>query len=437
MTVFGPLLGRPTNSNVENPAVPLNDASLLTFLGIKDSASPAIAVNEVLGVPAAWRALMLSSTVPASLPFRAYRADDQDRNLMPATTQAQRLMTSPHPDLTPFELWQVVHFHRKAWGNAYLLKVGPRDKNGSVMVPTGLLPIQPKYVRVFRDYNTYQKLFAINPFNGVTDADEFLDGAVVMDESQILHLPGMGYDGITGYSPIRAARESFDITISAQQFGAQFFRSGSLASGVLQTEQRLTPTQAEQLSKRWRERRRGLENAFETIVLDKGAEFQQLTINPADAQFLESRRFQVTEVCRWFGVPPFLMFETETSTSWGTGLEQQALAWVKFDLSPELVSVEQRVSRILFPTPAYAKHSVDSLLRGDSITRAKFYTTLWGIGVLSTNEIRALEELGPIDGGDVRYRPLNMGPLGPNTSGPLEEETTQPALPAPAPNALF
>ncbi len=409
-TFFG-TLRRPRQESIENPQVPLTDSSLLTYLGMKETASPSVAVDDVLGVPAAWRALMLSSTVRASTPFKAYRALDSARTEMPAGTQAQRLMSNPHPDLTPFELWQIMHFHRKAWGNFYAFKVGPRDQSGNAYMPIALLPIHPKYVKVFRDADTYRKLFAINPGNGVTDSD-WGDGAYVFDESEILHIPGMGYDGISGVSPIRAARESFDITMSAQAYGAKFYRAGSLATGVLQTEQRLTPTQADQLSKRWREKRSGIENAFETIVLDKGAEFHQLTINPVDAQFLESRKFQVVEVCRWFGLPPFLMFETETSTSWGTGLEQQALAWVKFDVVPDLTAVEQRVSRILYPQPVYAKHSIEGLLRGDSAARSAFYTAMWNIGVLSTNEIRAFEELGPVDGGDVRYRPLNMGVLG-------------------------
>jgi phage portal protein BeeE len=180
----------------------------------------------------------------------------------------------------------------------------------------------------------------------------------VLSDDEILHLPGLGYDGICGVSPIRAARESIGLGLAAQEYGAKLFGSGSLATGILQTEQRLTQKQADTLSKRWKEKRTGLGAAHETIVLDKGAKFHQLTIPPEDAQFLESRRFQVTEVCRWFGIPPFLMFETEKSTSWGTGLEQQALGWVKFDLLPELTAVEQRVTKhVLKPQPVYAHYS--------------------------------------------------------------------------------
>ena len=163
-------------------------------------------------------------------------------------------------------------------------------------------------------------------------------------------------------------------------------------------------------------------------MLDKGAKFHQLTIPPEDAQFLESRRFQVVEVCRWFGLPPFLMFETEKSTSWGTGLEQQALGWVKFDLGPDLIAVEQRVTKhVLKPQPVYAHFALEGLLRGDSAARAAFYTSMWNLGALSTNEIRGYEEQAPVEGGDVRYRPLNMGALGTTDSASTpapEEETT-------------
>ena len=388
--------------------MPLTSQSLLTWLGGKPTASGAH-VNEVtaLGLPAVWRALQLTSSVPASLPFKAYKTDDDTgRVLMGPSSQATRLMNSPHVDMTPFEFWQLVHVHRKAWGNAYCLKDGPRDRGGNLIQVQSLWPLHPSRVRVWRDRKTREKLFAVDP------DDRAHDAVAILTERDVLHIPGMGYDGVCGVSPIRVARESIGLGLAAQEFGGKFFGNGSLASGVLQTEQRLTQPQADALSDRWRMKRSGVTNAFDTIVLDKGAKFTQLSIPSKDAQFLESRRFQVTEVCRWFGLPPFLMFETETSTSWGTGLEQQALAWVTFDLLTDLMPVEQRISRLLFPAPAYAKHSVEGLLRGDPASRSAFYTSMWNIGAFSTNEIRAKEELGPIEGGDVHYRPLNMGQLG-------------------------
>lgn len=394
MTMLGSLR-EIRNASIESPEVPLTSSTLLDFLGVEKSASGKN-VNEItaLGMSAVWRAVTVTSNVPASLPFHAYKPDGEAR--MRATGHAADLLEDPHPDMTPFELWQTAYVHRRLWGNAYLRKL--RNQLGQIQE---LWPIHPGRVKVGRESETGQKVYSIDGGKEVHVGDD-----------KILHLPGLGYDGVCGVSPIRAAKQSIGLALAAEEYGAKLFGSGSLASGILQTEQRLTQKQADTLSQRWKAKRTGLNSAHETIILDKGAKFQQLTIPPEDAQFLQSRRFQITEVCRWFGLPPFLMFETEKSTSWGTGLEQQALGWVMFDLRADLTSVEQRVTKMLRPTPVYARYSLEGLLRGDSTARAAFYTSLWNLGALSTNEIRAYEDLAPVEGGDVRYRPLNMGELG-------------------------
>lgn len=413
MTLLGSVLSARGAVAAENPAVPLTDTSILELLGASDTYSGKN-VNEVtaLGMAAVWRAVQVTCNVPAALPFHAYRQTGDAR--VKASGHGARLLDDPHPDMTPFELWQTVFVHRRLWGNAYVRKL--RNPLGQIQE---LWPIHPGRVKVGRESEAGRKVYAID------------GGKEVLSDDEVLHLPGLGYDGICGVSPIRAARQSIGMGMAAEEYGARLFGSGSLATGILQTEQRLTQTQADQLSQRWREKRTGLSSAHGTVVLDKGAKFHQLTIPPGDAQFLESRRFQVVEVCRWFGLPPFLMFETEKSTSWGTGLEQQALGWVKFDLGPDLTAVEQRVTKhVLRPTPVYARYALEGLLRGDSKARADFYRAMWNLGALSTNEIRAYEEQPPVEGGDVRYRPLNMGELGTTDTGatgstiPTEKEET-------------
>lgn len=411
MTLLGGVLGARNALSAENPEVPLTDTSILEMLGMEKSFSGKN-VNEItaLGLPAVWRAVQVSCNVPSALPFHAYR--DVDGRRVRAEGRPATLMDNPHPDMTQFEFWLTVRFHRKLWGNAYIRKL--RNQLGQVQE---MWPLHPGRVKVGRESEAGRKVYVID------------GGREVLSDREILHLPGMGYDGICGVSPIRAARESIGMGLAAQEFGARLFGSGMLATGVLQTEQRLTQTQADTLAKRWKEKRTGLESAHGTIVLDKGAQFHQLSIAPGDAQFLETRRFQVVEICRWFGLPPFLMFETEKSTSWGTGLEQQALGWVKFDLQPDLLAVEQRVAKHALwadpikPEPLYAKHALEGLLRGDSKARAAFYTSMWNIGGLNTDEIRAYEDLPPVEGGDVHYRPLNMGVLGTSDSQqtPVEE----------------
>lgn len=416
MTVFGAVREARSVRNAveaENPALPLTDTRLIDYLGIQ-STKAGKDVNEItaLGSSGVWRAVQISSNVPAALPLHAFREEGEKR--IRATGRPAALLDDPHPDMTPFEFWQTVFVHRRLWGNAYVRKL--RNQLG---VLAEMWTIHPGRVKVGRESEAGRKVYVID------------GGKEVLSDNEILHLPGMGYDGICGVSPVRAARESIGLGLAAEEFGARLFGSGSLASGILQTEQRLTQRQADALSKRWKDKQTGLESAHGTVVLDKGAKFHQLTIPPGDAQFLESRRFQVVEICRWFGIPPFLMFETEKSTSWGTGLEQQALGWVKFDLQPELVAIEQRLTKhVLRPSAVYARYGLEGLLRGDSAARANFYRSMWNIGALSTNEIRAYEELEAVEGGDVRYRPLNMGELGTTDTGEGPDE--EPA-PAPAP----
>jgi HK97 family phage portal protein len=409
VTLLGPAFS--PRASLENPAVPLTSSTLVDMLsgGMRSHAGTNVNEHTAMQMSGVWRAVTVASSVPASLPFHAYQQDGGAR--IPAVGQAAALMENPHPDMTPFELWQMVFLHRRLWGYAYLRIL--RNRLGQI---AELWPIHPSRVKVGRVSETGQKIYAID------------NGDEEHTDDTILHIPGMGYDGICGVSPIRAARQSIGLGLAAEEYGAKLFGNGSLASGILQTEQRLTQEQADALKSRWKAKSAGLAHAHEAIVLDSGAKFQQLTIPPDDAQFLESRKFQITEMCRFFGLPPFLMFETEKSTSWGTGLEQQLMGWVAIDLRSDLTAVEQRVTRILRPQRVYARFSLEGLLRGDSAARAAFYTAMWNIGVLSTNDILALEERAPVEGGDVRYRPLNMGELG-KVDSPSEvtQPETQPA----------
>lgn len=406
------LLNRVRAANpAEDPLKPLTDSTLLTLLGgMTTPAGVEVTVDKAMGLPAMWRAVTLKAGVAASLPFKPYVGPAEEA---PAGSAAATIMNRPHPDMTRYEFWQLIHTHRIAWGNAYALKL--KNRLGQVVE---LWPIHPARVQVGRHPLTLRKMYLV-------------DGTDPYDDEIMLHIPGFGYDGVCGVSPIRAARNGVGLAMAAEEFGGKFFGSGSLATGILQTEQRLTQRQAEALSDRWESKRAGLGNAFKTIVLDKGAKFEQLTIPPEDAQFLETRQFQLHEVCRLIGIPPFLMYETEKSTSWGTGLEQQAIGWVVFDLARDLVAVEQRVDmHLLEPLDRaagyYSKHIVEGLLRGDSKARAEFYNALFRMGVFSTNDILKLEDRPGIgEDGNARFRTADLIPLGADADD--QQETGAPA----------
>lgn len=400
--------------------MPISSASILEFIGGSTKSDSGVWVSEdsSLGLPAVWRAVNLVAGTCASLPLHPYRRNGDTRE--PRTSGfVYDLLQQPHPDIPPYEFWEMVYAHRLLWGNAYLRKL--RDGAGVVRE---LWPIHPSRVRAGRG--------SIGLPDEVGRKVYTVDGQGPYFDDSILHLPGFGYDGVCGVAVIRALREAVGLGMAAQEFGSRFFGNGTLATGLLQSDQRLDQKQADNILERWKAKRAGLDKSHDIIVLDSGMKFEQLTIPPDDAQFLETRDFQAIDMGRIFGVPPFLMFSTEKSTSWGTGLEQQAIGWVKYDLRRWYIPVEQRLSAALGQSTEYVRYSVDGLLRGDTAARKEWYRSMWEIGVFSTDDIRAYEELDPVDGGDIRYRPLNMGKL-----GEVDDTATTPApqVPPPTPPA--
>lgn len=406
MTLFRAARAAFRNS-IENPAVPLTSTTVAEFLGPgRTSAGVTVTEQSSLGMPAVWRAVNLLAGTAAALPLHAYKPDGDTRLRLGPESQAAQLLDDPHPDMTPFEFWETVYGHMLLWGNAYLRKV--RNRLGTIVELWAVHPGRVRAGRASDGSKVYQ-----------------LDGSDrAWTDEEVLHIPGFGYDGVSGCSPIRLARQGISLAMAAEDFGARFFGSGSLMSGILQTEQRLTKEQADALKSRWQAKVAGLGNAHDVAVLDSGAKFQQMSIPPGDAQFIESRGFQITEVARIFGVPPHMLMQTEKSTSWGTGIEQQGIGFVTYTMQPWLTRVEQRLTKMLKPGTVYARYNVEGLLRGDSAAQAAYMKFMWEVGAFSTNDIRRLKELEPVDGGNVRYRPLNFGVLGesdPPTSPPAPE----------------
>jgi HK97 family phage portal protein len=301
--------------------------------------------------------------------------------------------------MTPFEFWRLTYVHRLLWGNHYSEKV--RDGAGRIKY---LMPLDPARVKVGRASDG-TKVFEILKADGRT---------IPATSTEVFHLPGLGHNGNHGVSPIQLASQAIGLSMAAERHGARFFGSGTSLSGVLTTDQRLNPQQADALKARWQAKMAGPNRAHEIAVLDSGAAFQPVSMPNTDAQFIESRGFQTNEICRWYGVPPYMVGDVEKSTSWGTGIEQQGIGFVVYTLRPDwLVPTEQRVTKELLQDPkVYARYNVEGLLRGDSTARANFYQIMRNIGAYSVNEIRAYEKLPPVDGGDERISPLNMAPLG-------------------------
>ena len=404
MTLIGALRGV-RNLSIEDPRVPITGGTLIDWMsGPATNAGVAVSEKSALTMPAVWRAVNLIAGSCASLPLRAYKANDDTTRTPLSSGQASDLLLSPHPDLTPFELWEQVYGHLLLWGNAYLRIL--RNPLGQV---AELWPLHPSRIVPGRASDG-SKVYQIDQ-----------DQSPPLTDREILHIPGFGYDGIAGVPPIRLARQGIGLALAAEEYGSRLFGSGSLASGILQTKERLTQEQADALKQRWKDKNSSLKSAHDTVVLDSGATFQQLTIPPGDAQFIESRKFQVIEIARIYGIPPHLLMDVERSTSWGTGIEQQGLGFIAFTLRPWLTRVEQRVSRLLQPSRVYARYQVEGLLRGDTAARYASYAVGRQWGWLSVNDIRQFEEMVPVEGGDRYIEPLNMESI----SGPSTGETNQ------------
>lgn len=389
--------------SLENPLRPLTDASLAEALGGSPNAS-GVSVNEntALNMSAVWRAVNLIAGVSAAMPLKTYKRNTRDRVVV-------RLLDNPHPDMTPFELWRLVYTHVALWGNAYLRKV--RNSAGVVV---WLDPIHPSLVKVGRvqadDDTPSGKVFEITMPNGRKEP---------ATSYEIMHIPGFSVDGLVGVSPISMARTSIGLGLAAEQYGAKLFGSGSLMSGILQTDQVIDDATATQLKNRWRSQVGGLGNSHEIAVLGAGASFQPIVMPNNDAQFIESRRFQVAEIGRWYGLPGHFLGDTEKSTTWGSGIEHMSIGMVVYTLQPTwLKPVEQRITREATPPGTFAEYAVEGLLRGDSAARAEFYRVMREVGAYSANDIRARENETPVEGGDTYLQPLNMAPLGsdPNAS---------------------
>jgi HK97 family phage portal protein len=388
-------------ASLELPSTPLTSTALLEWLGGTPlDAGIAVTPHSGMRMSAVWRATAVTSGVAAALPLHSYTRGTKERRDHP-------LIEDPHPEMTPLELWRLSYAHRLLWGDFVAQKV----RNGAGQVQA-LWPVTPHRVQDIR---------RVKPSEGNPGGKEFDivddDGVmhVGMTTRNIFHIPGLSLDGVRGMSVISYAAQGIGLGLAAERSAARFYGRGSQLSGVLETDQRLEQPQADALKERWQVKTAGLDNAHEVAVLDSGAKFRPLTMPYRDAQLLESRRFAVIEIARFFGVPPFLMFETEKSTSWGTGLEQQALGWIIFDLNPQwLAPTEQRISKELLPRTAYARYSVQGLMRGDSAARAAFYRTMREVGALNADEIRDLEDRAPIPGGAGQQylQPGNMLPLG-------------------------
>lgn len=377
-----------TLRSLENPGKPLTDSSLLSTLGGWPSdTGVSVSPEGALRIGAALRGVQIISGGVGQLPLKAYRKRDRAEFL------GANALSADEP-YTPYELWSMAAGHMVTRGFAAIFKV--RDDRGNV---TNLIPIHPSRIGVdvvdSTSYRGWDLVFTI-------------DGKGPFTRYEIMYVMLFTLDGIHGIGPIRYARETFNLAVANERTAAKLFGQGLMQAGYLSTDAEINdPAIAARIKKQWRERMGGLDNAHEVALLDKGAQFKALTLDPADAQFLESRRFQVTEIARLLGLPGWMLNDQEKSTSWGSGMEQQFSTFVKLTLRLYTTPLEQRITKEILPRTAYSEFLLEGLLRGDSKSRAAFYNAGITGGWLVPNDVRPKENLAPVPWGDEPYLPFN------------------------------
>ncbi len=413
--LFAPVEAREGIYGIQDPAVPLSAMSIVDLTqGAPIESGAVVTEQTALRMSAVYRAVGLIAGSAAATPLPVYRKAAGRRAVdVP-------LLADPCPGRTPFEWWEAVYLSLLTNGNAYGLK--RKDGLGRI---TSIGLLNPAQVRVFRsealvsDVNPDGKGFSVW---GTGKKAKILD---VLSPDEMFHIPGMGFDGLTGVSPIRMAAQGIGMSLQAERYQAKQFSQGALMSGILQSEQRLNDDQAEAVATRWRQKVAGMARAHDVIAMGSGLKFQSIQFPNQDLQMMELRKFQVDEIARIYGVPPYLLGSIEKSTSWGTGLEQQSTAFVKFTLRPWLTRVEQRVNAELLDAGLEAKYDTRDLMRGDSKQRTDYYQSMRMMGALNADEIRADEGLDPLpDGkGQTYLQPVNMAAAPGSSDAPASTPT--------------
>ncbi len=382
---------------------PLSAANILEWLGGTPSATgKRVSEEGALRLGVVYTCTLIIADGVASLPLPVYRRlGDREKERAVDHPAYPLLNRRPNPWMNAYTLRQTLQGHLCLWGNAFAEIL--RDGNGRL---TGLFPLRPDRMSRPRLAASGDLLYPYTLPSG--------EGAL-LPSSRVLHLRGLSCDGLWGYSPVALQREAIALGLTAEEFAAKFFGNMANPSGVLQVKGTLSPEGATRLATSWQTRHGGLENAHRVAVLEEGVEWKQVGMPLQDAQFLEQRQFERSEIAGWFRVPPHMIGDVEKQTSWGTGVEAQTLGFVTFTLRPWLVNWEQQLSIGLLTEPEQARyfieHLIEGLLRGDTAARQAFYTALLDRGVFSINDVRALENQNPVDGGDERFVQANMIPL--------------------------
>ena len=392
---------------------PSNRTSGSSYSFLMGSTTSGKRVNErtSMQMTAVYSCVRILSEAVASLPLNVYRYTDNGGKEKAIDHSLFHLLhDEPNPEMSSFIFRETLMTHLLLWGNAYAQII--RNGKGEVIA---LYPLMPDRMSVDRDKNgqLYYKYTKNND-----DAPTMESGSVYLSPSDVLHIPGLGFDGLVGYSPIAMAKNAIGLAIAAEEYGSKFYANGAAPSGIL--EHPGTLKDPARVRDSWNATFGGSSNSNKVAVLEEGMKYTPISIAPNEAQFLETRKFQINEISRIFRVPPHMVGDLEKSSF--SNIEQQSLEFVKYTLDPWVIRWEQALYRTLLTEEekktVFFKFNVEGLLRGDYASRMNGYATARQNGWMSANDIRELENLDRIPaelGGDLYLVNGNMLPL--NSAG--------------------
>ena len=362
--------------------------------GIKASGSY-VSPMTALQCSAVFSCVGLLAESIAQLPLKVYKMVDGKRCEDRTHWVYDLLVHRPCSWLTSFNWRELAMMCLCLRGDFYAYKV--RDSQGRVRE---LLPLLPGAISV-RQLTNWELEYRINLLDGTSKT---------VSPSEIFHVMYRSLDGVRGLSPIACERQTIGLALSAQEHGASTFANGARPGGVLSIPSVLSQEAYERLKANWQSAYSG-ENAGSTAILEQGTEFKALSMTNADAQYLEIRRFQVEEIARIFGIPLFMIQSTEKTTSWGSGIEQMSMGYVRYTLLPWIRRWEGAIWRDLLSEDdpdIQVKFNVEGLQRGALQSRFDAYQKGINMGIYSPNEVRELEDMNPREGGDIYLTPMNM-----------------------------
>ena len=366
-------------------------------------------VNErsAMQMTAVYSCVRILAEAVAGLPLHLYRYNESGGKEKAIDHPLYLLLhDEPNPEMSSFVFRETLMTHLLLWGNAYAQII----RNGKNEV-IALYPLMPNKMEVDRD--EYGQLYY--KYQRSNDEAPTMEGSsVILKPCDVLHIPGLGFDGLVGYSPIAMAKNAIGMAIACEEYGAKFFANGAQPGGVL--EHPGTIKDPQRVRESWQSTFGGSGNANKIAVLEEGMKYTPISMSPEQAQFLETRKFQINEIARIFRVPPHMVGDLEKSSF--SNIEQQSLEFVKYTLDPWVIRWEQSIMRSLL-TPEekktyYAKFNLDGLLRGDYQSRMNGYAIGRQNGWMSANDIRELENLDRIpaeEGGDLYLINGNMLPM--------------------------